>query len=83
MNTEALRRACEVTGGQLPLAKRIGVTQSMVWYWLERSKKGVPAEYAAAIERATDGAVKAHELRPDIFEANRMARDTASAEATQ
>lgn len=67
MKTEALKRACDHVGGQLPLAKRIGVTQSMVWYWLERAKKGVPAEHAIAIERATEGHVTAHELRPDIF----------------
>lgn len=67
MSTESLKRACDLVGGQKHLADRIGVTQSMVWYWLERSKRGVPAEYVLPIEDATDKAVSRHELRPDIF----------------
>ncbi|WP_454000793.1 YdaS family helix-turn-helix protein [Afipia felis] len=65
MANEALKRACEVAGGQKPLADRIRTTQSQVWYWLEKSKKGVPAEFCVAIERETG--VPRHELRPDIF----------------
>jgi len=67
MRKEALQKACEETGGQKALADRIGVTQSMVWYWLEKSKRGVPAEYVDAIEQATEGKVTRHALRPDIF----------------
>ncbi len=67
MSTEALRRACEVAGGQKPLADRIGTTQSQVWYWLERSKKGVPAEFVLPIEQATG--VPRGELRPDLWPA--------------
>lgn len=62
---EALKRACDSVGGQKPLASRIGTSQSMVWYWLVRAKKGVPAEYVIAIERATG--VSRYELRPDVF----------------
>lgn len=65
MANEALRRAVDIAGGQKPLAERIGSTQSHVWYWLERSKKGVPAQYCLAIERETG--VSVHELRPDVF----------------
>jgi DNA-binding transcriptional regulator YdaS (Cro superfamily) len=65
MSTKALRRAVDVAGGQKPLANRIGTTQSMVWYWLERAKKGVPAEFVLRIERATG--VSRHELRPDLY----------------
>jgi DNA-binding transcriptional regulator YdaS (Cro superfamily) len=65
MSKEALRRACQVAGGQKHLADRIGTTQSQVWYWLTRSKKGVPAEFAPVIERET-GVPKA-ELRPDLW----------------
>lgn len=31
-------------------------------------KRGVPARWARAIETATNGAVKRHELRPDLFD---------------
>lgn len=65
MSSEALRRACEIAGGQKPLADRIGTTQSQVWYWLERSKKGVPGEFVLPIERETG--ISRSELRPDLY----------------
>jgi len=65
MSNEALRKACEAVGGQKPLADRIGTTQSQVWYWLERSKKGVPGEFVLTIERETG--VPRQELRPDLY----------------
>lgn len=67
MANEALKRACDVVGGQKPLAERIGTSQSQIWYWLEKSKKGVPAEFCGLIENATG--VGRHELRPDIYPA--------------
>jgi DNA-binding transcriptional regulator YdaS (Cro superfamily) len=68
MSTEALKRACELAGGQKPLADRIGTTQSQVWYWLSRSKRGVPAEFVLSIERETG--VSRSELRPDLWPAD-------------
>jgi DNA-binding transcriptional regulator YdaS (Cro superfamily) len=62
---ESLERACELAGGQKALAEAIGTGQSQVWYWLKRSKKGVPAEFVLKIEQATG--VPRHEIRPDIF----------------
>jgi DNA-binding transcriptional regulator YdaS (Cro superfamily) len=72
MSTEALKRACVLAGGQKPLADRIGTSQSQVWYWLTRSKKGVPAEFAPRIEEATG--VSKSELRPDLWPAAAEAR---------
>lgn len=63
--TEALKRACDLAGSQERLAKRIGTTQSQVWYWLTRSKRGVPAEFVLPIERETG--VSRSELRPDLY----------------
>ena len=65
MNTEALQRAIDAAGGQKPLADLIGTTQSHVWYWLNKSKNGVPSERALAVEQATG--ISRHELREDIF----------------
>lgn len=65
MTNEALKRACDVCGGQKALADRVNTTQSMIWYWLERSKKGVPGEFVIPIEQASG--VSRSELRPDLY----------------
>lgn len=65
----ALQRAIDLVGGQSALARALGepVKQAHVWYWLKGAGR-VPAEYCAAIERATEGKVTRHDLRPDLFE---------------
>lgn len=73
MSKDALKRACEAAGGQKQLADRIGTTQSQVWYWLERSKKGVPAEFVLPIERETG--VSRSVLRPDLWPEPATAED--------
>lgn len=70
MSTEALQRAVRLAGGQKALADKIGVTQSTLWYWLDRAKRGVPGEHVLPIEEATDGKVNRHELRPDLYPAD-------------
>jgi DNA-binding transcriptional regulator YdaS (Cro superfamily) len=62
----ALERAVAACGGQAPLARKIGVKQAHIWNWLNKSLRA-PAEYAIAIENATDRMVTRHELRPDIY----------------
>ncbi len=68
-----LARAVEIAGTQTELARRIGgkVKQQHVHYWL--SHNYVPAEHVLAIEAATAGAVKRHELRPDLYPDERAA----------
>lgn len=73
MSTEALKRACEVAGSQKSLADRIGTRQSLVSYWLTKSKKGVPAEFVLLIERETG--VPRGELRPDLWPTAREAAE--------
>lgn len=72
---EALQRAINAKNGQLPLAKAIGTSQSNVWEWLNRSRRGVPAEWVLKIEAATG--VQRHELRPDIFPSPAPTREVA------
>lgn len=76
MVNEALKRACDACGGQTQLAEAATkkrndpahvLTQAMVWYWLERSKKGMAAEWVIPIEQASG--VPRHELRADIYPA--------------
>jgi DNA-binding transcriptional regulator YdaS (Cro superfamily) len=64
-NRTALQEAIDAAGGQTALAAKIGVTQSLVHYWLNMSKKGVAAEHVHAVHAATG--IPAHRLRPDIF----------------
>lgn len=71
MNVEALQRACELAGGQKALADKVDTTQSQVWYWLNRAKKGVPGEFALRIEKAVG--VPRSELRPDLYPPSEVA----------
>ncbi|WP_019558508.1 helix-turn-helix domain-containing protein [Thioalkalivibrio sp. ALE12] len=59
-------KAAKQAGGQSALAKACGVKQQHVWNWIHRDSR-VPAERCMAIERATEGAVTARQLRPDVF----------------
>lgn len=61
----ALAKAIELSGGVTKLGAAIGVGQNVVSNWKARGK--VPAEKCVPIERATNGAVTRHELRPDVF----------------
>ena len=61
---KALERAVNICGSQGALAAKLNVRQSHVAMWKKRGN--VPAEYCPGIERATDGAVRCEELRPDV-----------------
>ncbi len=63
---DALRRAIDIVGGQFVLADMLGLNRGSVWPWLNLDGRRVPAEYCPIIERATSGAVRCEELRPDI-----------------
>lgn len=63
----AIEKAIQIVGGESALARAVGTSQSNVWYWAKRAKRGVPGEYVLAIEDATGGRVTRHELRPDIY----------------
>ena len=51
---------------QTEFARRVGVSQGMVWQWLN-GRRRVAAENVLPIEEATGGAVTRHELRPDLY----------------
>lgn len=52
--------------GQTGAARILGVSQGLVWQWLNGETK-VTAERAIDIEGKTAGAITRHDLRPDIF----------------
>lgn len=51
---------------QEQFAKRIGVSQGLVWQWLE-GRTRITAERAIEIEEKTDRQIMRNDLRPDIF----------------
>jgi len=59
-----LIQAYAAVGSQSKLARAIGVVPQVVHNWQRRGK--VPAEYCPAIEKATDGAIRCEDLRPDV-----------------
>ena len=61
---------------QEQFAKDIGVTQGLVWQWLNGRTRITP-ERAKQIEEKTGGAIGKHELCPDVFDAPK--RKVASA----
>ncbi|MDA3922735.1 MAG: YdaS family helix-turn-helix protein [Salinisphaera sp.] len=67
MNTEALKKAVSICGGQSALARAIGrgVKQQNISYWLKHSY--VPPEFCRDIEAATDRQVTRYELSPQVF----------------
>ena len=65
MKHKALLDACIRVGGQASLARILGVKPPTVNQWIGADRP-IPAERCPAIERATDGAVRCEELRPDV-----------------
>lgn len=65
MNQHPIDRAAQIVGSQAALASVLGVTRAAVNQWKDEGRR-VPAEHCPAIERATNGAVRCEEIRPDV-----------------
>lgn len=76
MSTNPVSEAAKICGSLAELARRIGVTKAAVWQWENETK--VPAERCIDIERATNGAVRAEALRPDLADRWQYLRGTAA-----
>lgn len=61
----AIKKAIRKAGGVSKLAKSLKVKPQVVNNW--RYRESVPPDQCLAIERATDGQVTCHDLRPDVF----------------
>lgn len=57
--------AIEILGGPSKTAQILGVTPQAVCFWRD-GKRQLAAEYCPVIERATEGAVRCEDLRPDV-----------------
>ncbi len=59
----ALLHAVDILGGQTSTAKRLGVSQQAVQYWIKRGRvpalKAIPLEVASGVSR--------QKLRPDLY----------------
>lgn len=71
---EALQQAIDKAEGQENLAKKLGRSQSMISYWLNKAKNGPPPEECAAIEAITG--VPRAVLRPDVFGSSAIIKST-------
>ena len=65
MSMNAISKAIECLGSQNQLAKAVDLTQSAISLYVTGQKRP-SAEVAIRIEAATNGTVKAEDLRPDI-----------------
>jgi DNA-binding transcriptional regulator YdaS (Cro superfamily) len=63
--TSAIRRACELVGGQSALARLLNIAPPTVNEWVKGDRR-IPAERCPEIEDATDKRVTCEELRPDV-----------------
>jgi len=59
---KALESAITAAGGPAALARELRISVQAVSNW-----RRCPPRRALAVERATGGQVKRHELRPDVF----------------
>lgn len=59
---KVVQRAAKIVGGAAVLARRLDRTRQALYQW-----KRVPPEHVLAIERATEGHVSRHDLRPDLY----------------
>jgi DNA-binding transcriptional regulator YdaS (Cro superfamily) len=64
MDAQAALRT--ISGAEL--ARLLGVSKQLVSHW-RVGRARVPAERCKEIERVTGGRIRAHQLRPDIFDA--------------
>ena len=49
----------------LSLSRRLGIPSTLIYQW-QTGVRRVPADRCPAIERATNGAVRCEDLRPDV-----------------
>lgn len=64
MTNKTIQQAIDIAGSQKKLADLCGVAQPTVWRWLHGG--GIDARYVMKIVSATNGKIKAAEIRPDL-----------------
>lgn len=64
MNPEVFERLRVKAGGVSALARACGTYPQQVQHW---RRNGVPSTHVVRLCQVSDGEVKPHDLRPDIF----------------
>jgi len=64
-DTSPLRAAIAYGGGQLAVAKELGVSPQAVSRWVKRDR--APSDRCIALENVSKGKVTRYALRPDVF----------------
>ncbi len=64
---KALQRAINIAGSQSALARRCGIPPHYVCRWLKPGYSGAGPHFVIAVEKAVDGKVTRHQLRPDLY----------------
>ncbi|EUD07854.1 helix-turn-helix domain-containing protein [Providencia alcalifaciens] len=62
---EAIKNAIDIVGTQKKLGEACGLTQQAIFKWLHNKAKVSP-EYIPLIVKATNGQVRAQDIRPDL-----------------
>lgn len=63
---EALKKAIGILGSQAEAARAVGVKQPSISFIVTKGER-VPAEWCIPLERATEGQITRHQLRPDLY----------------
>lgn len=63
----ALMKAVNLVGGLKQLSLDTGITDKKISEWLHNPAVAIPAHHVHKIVTATQGKVKAEDLRPDVF----------------
>lgn len=64
---QLMQAAVTIAGSEAKLGKAAGFSQNAIWHAKRHGR--VSAEMAAAIHRATGGAISKERLRPDLYDA--------------
>ena len=72
----SVQKAADLVGSQSKLAVKLGITAQAVQQWVEKGQP--PAERVLDIERATDGKITRHQLRPDLYPLERELRSATA-----
>ena len=75
--TTPLLIAIDIAGSQAALAQQIEAAPQFVSHWVT-GRRPIPARYALAIERFTEGKVTAHQLLPGVFPPDQQAANADS-----